>query len=91
MENWIDTIEVVRKSGRWEVVGHRGDTPATVSFGKYNSQVKAHLVARGAAMGIASVATSFYITHPLEVVVKGMNGRIRFKDSYGYDPRNIKG
>lgn len=38
-----------------------------------------------------SVARGIAINQKSEVVIHGKNGQIRDKDSYGHDPRNIKG
>ncbi len=67
---------VTKHENGWQVIG-AGNQKAT---NVYDTQAKAIERAREIAINQKS-----------EVVIHGKNGKIREKNSYGNDPRNIKG
>ena len=67
---------VTKHGENWQVIGAGNERPTKV----LDTQKKAIEIARQIAINQQS-----------ELVIHGRNGQIRDKDSFGNDPRNIKG
>jgi inosine/xanthosine triphosphate pyrophosphatase family protein len=80
-------VEVVPSeiSRKWEVVVHRGDTPSVVQTQR--RQKDAHRSARAVCVALLYVMD----LDSIELQVRGRNGQIKHKDTFGYDPRDTAG
>lgn len=90
MDNWLTQIEVLKGSkGGWAINGHYKSGSEVKGIAHKHLKRDAVHLARGYAMakGEANKAKQ----RGLELVIKDRKGVIRQKDSFGYDPRYIKG
>lgn len=91
MGNWINLIEVIKVDGAWQVRGHYKYATEIEQYRRFRRQRDAHQFARGVAVSLSRMMPRLYEDEELELVIKNTRGQIRSKDSFGRDPRSVKG
>ena len=85
---WVTSVEVYHLRNRWVVKAYRSnDNHKTLIYKRLKTTAVSFAQGYAAALGDDNWANN----RGLEVVVKGRNGKIQTKSSYGYDPESSVG